>query len=105
VLAEAVKDVKHRKIELEPGCAVHFISEAEAAYSGELIETTLQSRTSIAQTMMPSLLLQNLPDTVSVERLRSSFEKFDPKIVRLVGGQTFQVRISLFSSNLKNVLI
>ena len=90
-MADAVKDVKSRKVALEPGCSVHFVSEPEAAYARFLVEKEMKGKAVVSATTMPSLLLQNLPDTVSVEKLSSSFENFQPNYVRIFGGQSFQV--------------
>ena len=87
-----IKDLDCRKVEIEPGCAFHFTNEAEATYASKILATALPRCTSnFANATMPSLLLQNLPPTMSAQRLEKTFAKFNPKLVRLTGSATVQV--------------
>ncbi len=38
----ALKDIKCRKIEIEPGCSLHFLREAEAETCGQILVHKLQ---------------------------------------------------------------
>ncbi len=130
-LREALKEVKFRKMEIEPGCLIHVMNEAEALFSQDLLKSKFGATVSfsskplltfvlfltphalslilifmtmcfymfqshLATTTMPSLVLQNLPGTVSAEQLQKAFSKFDPKFIQLIGGSSFQVIINEF---------
>jgi len=87
-----IKDLDCRKVELEPGCAFHFANEAEATYASKILATALpRCSSNFANATMPSLLLQNLPPTMSAQRLEETFGKFNPKVVRMTGSATVQV--------------
>ena len=38
----ALKDIKCRKIEIEPGCSLHFLRESEAETCGQILTNKLQ---------------------------------------------------------------
>ena len=88
-------DINHRKVEIEPGCSIHTIGEAEALVVAETIKTSLCLGAKINSTTMPSLLLQNIPPGLTSDSIRSKFKDFDPKYVRIVGSDIIQ---SIFSS-------
>ena len=91
-LKAALVDIKCRKVEMEPGCSIHVRNEAEANYVSSLVASKFQYDGQIASTSMPSLLLQNLPTSVCADRLEKAFASFSPKMIRLIGGSSIQVR-------------
>jgi hypothetical protein len=101
LLKEKLKDIKIRKVELEPGCSIHVFNEAEAASVSSFISSSFNCETKVTSTALPSLLLHNLPDTVSIETLKKSFSDFNPVAVNLSGGNTFQVHVSDANDALK----
>jgi hypothetical protein len=90
-LRAALQGISFRKIEMEPGCALHLGNEAEAIYASSILHKKYNSVTNISSTTMPSLTLQNLPSTVNLEKLSKSFSKYQPKIIRMAGQPTIQV--------------
>lgn len=91
-LKAAIAEINCRKVEMEPGCAIHVKNEAEANYVSSLVASKFGYEGSIASTSMPSLLLQNLPVSVCADRLEKAFATFGPKMIRLIGGSSIQVR-------------
>ncbi len=79
-LKEALKGVVDaRKIELEPGCAVHVLSEAEASHTINTLTKAKLDRVSassceVTNVALPSLLLENLPVNVSINALMESMK-------------------------------
>ena len=66
-LKESLKDLNLRRIELEPGCVLHFSNEAEAENcKAKLsnIDTYASLDTRISTTMLPSLLIKNCPSNL-----------------------------------------
>jgi hypothetical protein len=92
-LKGAIGEIAHRKVEMEPGCAIHLQNEGEATYLSSLITSKFGYEGSISSTTMPSLLLQNLPNNVCIQKLEKSFAKFKPKIVRVTGSSSLQVGV------------
>ena len=83
-----------RKVMLEPGCAVLLYNEAEAELAARSITAKFPgSSCQIRQTTMPSLLLQNLPDTVSAQSLQAAFAAFQPKSVQMIGGASLSLTV------------
>ena len=80
-LKDALKGVVDaRKIEMEPGCALHVLTEAEASYaiqalSKASIDSITAESCSVTNIALPSLLLENIPIDVSVSALRDSMTK------------------------------
>lgn len=101
LLKEKLEDVKIRKVELEPGCSIHVLNEAEASSVSNFVTSSFNYETKVVSTALPSLLLQNLPDKVSIEALNKSFSDFNPVAVNLSGGNTFQVHVSDANNALK----
>lgn len=123
VLKDALKDVKIRKVEMQPGFSMHVLNEAHASLCRDLIYKTgrevrkickllkeilkpiiflmVTQQAHISSTNMPALLLKNLPTGVSDSVLQSKFAKYDPKFVRFFGGPTLQVYIRFAIYNLK----
>lgn len=91
-LRASLQGINFRKVEMEPGCAIHLATEAEANYASSILQKKYGSITNVSSTTMPSLTLQNLPSTVHVERLASSFSKHQPKIIRMAGQPMIQVQ-------------
>jgi len=104
-LKEALKDVKHRKIELEPGCTIHVASAAAAHYGMEKIGSKLGFSSKVSSTVMPALLLQNLAGDVTAEILLSAFQKHGPKVVQFTGCQSLQTSMPTAADALKAVNI
>ena len=90
-LKAAIGAIPTRKIELEPGCSIHVVNEAEATYVSSILASKYNYDSRIAGTTLPSLLLQNLPSSVSTQRLEKAFGRFKPKMIRLVGSSSIQV--------------
>ena len=93
-LKAAIGAIPTRKIELEPGCSVHVVNEAEATYVGSILASKYNYDCRIGSTTLPSLLLQDLPSSVSTQRLEKAFGRFKPKMIRLVGSASVQVAMS-----------
>lgn len=86
--------IDSRRILLEPGCAILFRNEAEADLASKSITSKFSgSRCAVKPTTMPSVLLQNLPDSASVQSLESAFASHKPKVVQIFGGSTFQATL------------
>jgi len=72
--------VDARKVELEPGCALHVLTEAEASFAihtlskGSVDHITADS-CSITNIALPSLLLENIPNDVSISAFGNSLQK------------------------------
>jgi len=90
-LQKDLLEVKSRKVQLEPGCAIHVLNEAEADFAAEQISAKLNCDCSIASATIPSLLLQNMPDTITAQTLEAAFSSFRPKSVHVMGGASLQV--------------
>jgi len=99
--------VNARKIELEPGCAIHTLNEAEASYVIEKIASfdIHPEDCMISQTAMPSIVLDNIPDTISAAELNSGFESFSPKSVQIFGGLTIRLNLKSAEDALKAVKV
>ena len=80
-----------RKVEMEPGCSIHVVNEAQASYITSTLASRFSYDCSVASTTLPSLLLQNLPSTVCSSRLEKAFGRFQPKLIRLVGSASIKV--------------
>ena len=103
-LKAALTEITCRKVEMEPGCSIHVRNEAEATYISNLVKTKFDYESVISSTSIPTLLLENLPATICTTRLKKAFGKFQPKLIRLVGGASVQVpRVS--PSSYQNLLI
>jgi small subunit ribosomal protein S5 len=87
---DAVDTLKYRKVEMEPGCSIHFSNEADAMYANSLISSKYGYNGKISETALPALLLQNLPRNVSIDKLQSSFAKLKPKTIRVTGTSSIQ---------------
>ena len=103
-LKAAISEVSCRKVEMEPGCAIHVRNEAEATYISTLVKSKFDYESVVVSTSIPSLLLENLPASICTTRLGKAFAKFQPKLIRLVGGASVQVPL-LSSSNYETSLI
>ena len=89
--------IKLRKLEVEPGCSIHLLNEAEATFVSSMVTTKFDYEGTISPTTMPSLLLQNLPSSICSQRLEKAFGRFQPKLIRLVGSSSLQVSILVSS--------
>jgi small subunit ribosomal protein S5 len=87
---DAIETIKYRKVEMEPGCSIHFSNEADATYANSLISSKYGYDGRISETALPSLLLQNLPRNISIDKLEGSFAKFQPKTIRVTGTSSIQ---------------
>eukprot|EP01041_Mallomonas_annulata_P002521 gene2521-4903_t len=91
VLIKALADLNCRKVFLEPGCAVHLLCEAEADYASRCIEEKMSLSANVVSTTTPSILLQNLPENITVELLESSFKQFKAIRTQILGDSSLQV--------------
>lgn len=92
-LADVVTNT--RKVEMEPGCSIHVINEAQASYVSSIMASKFSYDGSVTSTTLPSLLLQNLPSTVCSNRLEKAFGRFQPKMIRLVGSSSIKVPLKV----------
>lgn len=98
-----------RKVEMEPGFAVHFSSEAELEVarqkiigSGDKLGVSDEG-CSMMNTTIPSLLLQNLPSHVTSHSLSEAFKGSckEPAHIHLVGSKSLQIRAGNATEALK----
>ena len=78
--------VDARKIELEPGCAVHIMNSAEAEHakhtlSNASLDSIAQDTCNVINTAMPAIYLDNIPSTMSSEEIHEIFHKTLGQIV------------------------
>lgn len=91
-LKNILKDVKCRKIEIEPGFSVHVSNEAEAMYSRSLLKDKLNCDGNILSTYLPALLLNNVPSDINACDLLKSFPK-SQKIIVMGSGAAVQIPV------------
>ena len=94
-LKTAINGVSCRKVEIEPGCSIHTMNEAAASYIASVI-TSQESfmnkvEVAVSSATLPALYLQNLPSSIDMKTLETSFGKYKPALVRLMGTSTIQV--------------
>ena len=80
-LKESLKDLNLRRIELEPGCVLHFSNEAEA----ENCKTKLSNLdsyasldTRVSTTMLPSLFIKNCPSNLHPDAFINDLKDLNP---------------------------
>jgi len=115
-LTKALDEIKFKKLLIEPGCLIHFSSVAEAELGKQVLKAELgcdvrflllvtslllsyaslakHTQSHIVNTTMPSLMLQNLPATVTAGVLQESFSSCQPQFVRIIGAPSYQVLAS-----------
>ena len=98
-----------RKVEMEPGFAVHFSSEAELEMarekiigSGDKLGITDEACT-LTHTTMPSLLLENLPGHITSHSLTDTFKgaSAEPTHIHLMGSQSLQIKAGTAAESMK----
>lgn len=98
-----------RKVEMEPGFAVHFSSEAEVEVARERIIGSVDKlgitdeACTMAHTTMPSLLLENLPGHVTSHSLTEAFKgtSAEPTHIHLMGSQSLQMKAGTAAEAMK----
>lgn len=83
-----------RKSEVQPGCALHVVDEAGAMFAAKEITDKLKYRATVRNACLPSIVLNNVPSTVSADDIQKSFQKYDPKAVRFSGKRSILVTVA-----------
>jgi len=89
-IRDAVAELNCRRVEIEPGCAVHFTSEVAAERSRSLI-ANFGCHSMLKPAVIPALLLNNMSPSVSTEVITTAFKKYDPKMVRLLSSAGLEI--------------
>ena len=92
VLVDQFKDLHIRKSELEPGFVCHTSTEIDALFIEKMCRGKHNLTTSIVNTSFPSLVLNNLSPDASIESIQSTFQKFGPLRIQLIGTLSLEVR-------------
>jgi len=100
-LKDAVKDCKYRRLDLEPGCAIHVVSAADASFAADKIKERLGIETKVSKAVMPALLLQNIAPDMSADLLFKAFHKHKPQVVHFIGGEGLQTSLPSAGDALK----
>ena len=82
-LKSVLKDINLRRIEVEPGCVLHFCNEAEAEFcKNELSKLDISKHTNIdariSTTVVPSLLIKNCPSKLHPDTFIKDFKELAP---------------------------
>lgn len=92
-LKDALKDLITRKVELEPGCSLHFVNECEAHVAAKAVEEKFSTKSIVSKVSMPTLLLQNVPEDISADALTKAFVAQAPKSIHISGANTVRVTV------------
>lgn len=80
-LKDSLKDISLRKIEMEPGCVLHFCNEAQAEFC-KLKLSKLENGSNfdcrISSTVMPCILIKNVPTNVYPSDYFKDFKDVSP---------------------------
>eukprot|EP01038_Epipyxis_sp_PR26KG_P008526 gene8526-11526_t len=98
-LTNATLEVRAQRVELEPGCTLHVLSEVEALLAGTVIKEKFDLQFSVKQARLPSVTIQNVPSSIShadLERLLSENpkHKLNPKQILVLGSLTAEITAS-----------
>ena len=94
--------VDARKVEIEPGCAIHVLNEAEATFAihtltSAKLDDIIMSECSISHTTLPSLMFENVPSNVSLEALQVSLKAQGMKPLSVQSHGSASLRVSFTS--------
>jgi hypothetical protein len=92
-VAAVCKDTNMRRVEIEPGFTCHLTSEIDANYLSTYLKNNHQSHTNIVNTTMPAVVLSNMSELVSIESIKSSFQKYNPRLIQMIGTSSYEVLI------------
>jgi small subunit ribosomal protein S5 len=94
-LQESLSGVENvRKCEVQPGCALHVVDEAGAIFAAKQIGDKLNYSASVRNVCLPSIVLNNVPGSVTAEVIQQSFQKYDPKVIRFSGKRSILVTVA-----------
>lgn len=93
-IRDAVSDLNCRRVEIEPGCAIHFSSEVSAMKSQNIISSKFGCNTMMKATTMPSLMLNNMSSTATIESIKEQFQRYNPKLVRTLSSSGCSVTVN-----------
>ena len=100
-LKAALTEINFRKIEVQPGCALHVISQAEADHLKLNLANELKLESMIVNTSTPTVILQNIPQNLTVSSLYQKFGAYKPNAISKFGCSTFQTVFASASDALK----
>ncbi len=88
--------VDARKVEIEPGCAIHVLNEAEAQHAKTVLAAASLDAISldgcnVISTAMPAVYLDNIPASMTSESISELFSKYDLNVVHVTGGTAHTV--------------
>eukprot|EP01031_Cornospumella_fuschlensis_P044119 gene44119-53934_t len=92
-LAQLAKDINHRKIELQPGCTLHFLSSEEAAKASKVLKEKQKLEVSQVSTALPGVTLENLPPNVTEDMLREFFK--DHSVLQVTLEPYYRAQVTL----------
>ena len=102
VLKTHMKDIEgSRVVQLQPGCSIHFMDEAQAIYGKNVLMDKMKLDSTIVNTSLPSLIINNISEDISVETIAKSFNKYAINSIHILGTYTAQMTTHSAESALK----
>jgi 2'-5' RNA ligase len=80
---------------------IHAFNKAEADFIGEQVSSKLGHKIGFSQALFSTLVLKNLPASVSEKAVRQAFGRHQVKNVRIFGGRTLSVAVEGAENALK----
>ncbi len=102
VLKTHLKDIEgSRVVQLQPGCSIHFMDEAQAMYGKNILMDKMKLDSTIVNTSLPSLMINNIPEDISVETIAKCFNKYTINSIHILGTYTAQITVQSAENALK----